>query len=99
MSRVSVPKHSPSELLIRGATLSYLGVMVVLPLAVLTYQAAEPGTSAFWKAISNPFAWHALKLTVRDGAGDGGDQRGDWARRRPGSWSATRSPARAWSTR
>jgi sulfate/thiosulfate transport system permease protein len=64
MSRVSVPKHSPSELLIRGATLSYLGVMVVLPLAVLTYQAAEPGTSAFWKEISNPFAWHALKLTV-----------------------------------
>ncbi|MBV8610044.1 MAG: sulfate ABC transporter permease subunit CysT [Singulisphaera sp.] len=63
MSHPSVPKHSPSELLIRGATLSYLGVMVVLPLAVLTYQAAEPGTSAFWRELSNPFAWHALKLT------------------------------------
>src|SRR5512135_187241 len=61
--RRSGPRTSPTELLIRGATLSYLGVMVVLPLAVLTYQAAMPGNSAFWKEISNPFAWHALKLT------------------------------------
>ncbi|MDR3635548.1 MAG: sulfate ABC transporter permease subunit CysT [Isosphaeraceae bacterium] len=49
--------------LLRGATLSYLGVMVVLPLVALGYEAATPGASAFWKAIVNPFAWHALKLT------------------------------------
>jgi sulfate transport system permease protein len=49
--------------MLRGATLSYLGVMVVLPLAALAIQAAEPGSSAFWKAMTDPFAWHSLKLT------------------------------------
>ncbi|HEV3167430.1 MAG TPA: sulfate ABC transporter permease subunit CysT [Isosphaeraceae bacterium] len=53
----------PANLLLRGATLSYLGVMVVLPLVALTVQAAAPGASAFWKELTNPFAWHALKLT------------------------------------
>src|SRR5947209_8827183 len=57
------PSLTPAGWLLRSATLSYLGVMVVLPLAVLGYQAAEPGRSAFWKEVSNPFAWHALKLT------------------------------------
>src|SRR5690348_1372425 len=53
-----------TEALLRGATLSYLGVMVVLPLVALAVQAAEPGLPAFWRALTNPFAWHALKLTV-----------------------------------
>jgi sulfate/thiosulfate transport system permease protein len=56
-------RATPTGLLIRGATLSYLGVMVLLPLVALSIQAAEPGALAFWKALSNPFAWHALKLT------------------------------------
>jgi sulfate transport system permease protein len=54
---------SPSRLLIRGATLSYLGVMVVLPLAVLAWQSASAGPQEFWTRLSNPFAWHALYLT------------------------------------
>ena len=37
--------------------------MVLLPLVALSIQAAEPGAAAFWKALSDPFAWHALKLT------------------------------------
>src|SRR5262249_31323005 len=41
-----------------------LGVMVLLPLAALGAGAAAPGPSAFWKALTDPFAWHALKLTV-----------------------------------
>lgn len=49
--------------LLRSATLSYLAVMVVLPLVALGYEAATPGSAAFWKAVTNPFAWHALKLT------------------------------------
>lgn len=53
----------PKGLLLRSATLLYLGSMVVLPLVALGLQAAEPGASAFWKALANPFAWHALKLT------------------------------------
>jgi sulfate transport system permease protein len=54
---------APMGLLLRGATLSYLALMVVLPLAALGIQAAEPGPSAFMKALRDPFAWHALKLT------------------------------------
>ena len=56
-------RATPTGLLVRGATLSYLGVMVLLPLVALGIQAAEPGALAFWKALSDPFAWHALKLT------------------------------------
>jgi sulfate transport system permease protein len=56
--------RSRGEALVRGATLSYLGVMVVLPLLALGLQAAEPGASACWQALANPFAWHALKLTL-----------------------------------
>jgi sulfate transport system permease protein len=59
----SQPRRSRSGTLIRGATLSYLGVMVVLPLLALGVQAAEPGASAFVRALTDPFAWHALKLT------------------------------------
>jgi sulfate transport system permease protein len=54
---------STTGLLIRGSTLAYLGIMVVLPLVALSIQAAEPGAVAFWKELTNPFAWHALKLT------------------------------------
>ena len=54
---------TPTRLLIRGATLSYLGVMVVLPLAVLAWRSASSGPSAFWLRISDPFARHALVLT------------------------------------
>jgi sulfate transport system permease protein len=62
-TRRASARGRPGEVLIRGATLSYLGVMVVLPLVVLGVQSAEPGVSTFWRAVSNPFAWHALKLT------------------------------------
>jgi sulfate transport system permease protein len=54
---------SNPALILRASTLAYLGIMVVLPLAALTIQAFELGPSAFWKAVTDPFAWHALKLT------------------------------------
>ncbi|WP_435021833.1 sulfate ABC transporter permease subunit CysT [Tundrisphaera sp. TA3] len=57
------PEHVPA-LMLRASTLAYLGVMVALPLATLAYQAAEPGPAAFRKAIFDPFAWHALQLTI-----------------------------------
>jgi sulfate transport system permease protein len=63
MSAHSQPRWSPGGVLIRATTLSYLGLMVVVPLVALTLQAVEPGAAAFWKALTNPFAWHALKLT------------------------------------
>ncbi|WP_240911111.1 sulfate ABC transporter permease subunit CysT [Paludisphaera soli] len=48
---------------LRGASLAYLGVMVVVPMLAMTWQAVEPGPRAFWAAVSEPYAWHALKLT------------------------------------
>ncbi len=55
--------HVPA-LTLRAVSLAFLGLMVVLPLGVLTYQAAEPGWGPFWKALGDPIAIHALKLTV-----------------------------------
>jgi sulfate transport system permease protein len=55
--------NSPVSLLIRTGSLLYLSVMVILPLIALGVQAAQPGGQAFWKEFTNPFAWHALKLT------------------------------------
>jgi sulfate/thiosulfate transport system permease protein len=52
-----------SDLVLRATTLTYLGLMVVLPLAALTVQAAWPGATAFLEALRDPYAWHALKLT------------------------------------
>jgi sulfate transport system permease protein len=63
MSRTAIAT-APADLLLRGATLSYLGVMVVLPLLAVALDAARPGLAAFWSALSDPFAWHALKLTL-----------------------------------
>jgi sulfate/thiosulfate transport system permease protein len=52
-----------SDLALRGASLFYLWVMVVLPLLFLVLEAARPGAVAFWEALRDPFAWHSLKLT------------------------------------
>ena len=52
-----------SDLVLRATTLTYLGLMVVLPLAALTAQAARPGATAFLEALRDQYAWHALKLT------------------------------------
>jgi sulfate transport system permease protein len=63
MSRRPPTGTAPADLALRGVALSYLALMVVLPLAALSVQAATPGFAAFWKALTDPFAWHALKLT------------------------------------
>jgi len=52
-----------ADLVLRGTTLFYLGLMVILPMAALVVEAARPGGSAFAAAVRDPFAWHALKLT------------------------------------
>src|SRR4051794_16397459 len=57
------PSAPPSGLILRSVTLAYLGIMVVLPLVALSYQAAAPGPKAFWEQLTDPFALHALKLT------------------------------------
>ena len=58
-------KHgrAANGLLLRATTLLYLGLMVLLPLAALGAGACEEGARAFWKALIDPFARHALMLT------------------------------------
>lgn len=58
------PARGAAGLTLRAATLSYLGVMVLLPIAALGIESATPGPAAFVKQLTNPFALHALWLTV-----------------------------------
>ena len=62
MRRPQLARPAPA-LVLRATTLAYLGVMVVLPLLALGVQASSGGPSAFLRAITDPFAAHALKLT------------------------------------
>ncbi len=57
------PNQGPTSVLLRGATLSYLALMVALPLVVLVVEATAQGLGAFRDKLLDPFAWHALKLT------------------------------------
>src|SRR5438128_11882889 len=56
-------RSSATDLILRGTTLFYLGLMVVLPMAALVVEAARPGLSPFAEVVRDPYAWHALKLT------------------------------------
>ncbi|MDX2037254.1 MAG: sulfate ABC transporter permease subunit CysT [Isosphaeraceae bacterium] len=58
-----VPIRSAGGLL-RVASLSYLGVMIVLPLSALAWGAFADGLGPFVRRISDPFARHALFLTA-----------------------------------
>ncbi|HEU5211813.1 MAG TPA: sulfate ABC transporter permease subunit CysT [Gaiellaceae bacterium] len=54
----------PQGLLTQGIAIGYLSVIVLLPLAALTWKAGEGGWSAFWDAVTTPEAVSALKLTL-----------------------------------
>lgn len=56
-------RRARPEAALRGASLAYLGAMVVLPMLAMAWQAFRPGPAAFWAAVTEPYAWHALKLT------------------------------------
>jgi sulfate transport system permease protein len=66
MSRAVVAR--PGGLVLRGATLSYLAVMVAIPLVLLGIQAARPGFAAFRDALLDPYALHSLKLSFATAA-------------------------------
>lgn len=57
------PGAGASGLVLRGTALFYLGLMVILPMAALAAETAQPGLTSFVEAVKDPFAWHALKLT------------------------------------
>jgi sulfate/thiosulfate transport system permease protein len=48
----------------KGALGIYLSVLVLLPIAALLAQSTSGGLGAFWREISNPQAFAAIKLTL-----------------------------------
>ena len=47
-----------------GVATGYLSVIVLLPLAALTWRSTQGGWSAFWEAITDPQAVASLKITL-----------------------------------
>jgi sulfate transport system permease protein len=49
---------------VQSAALTYLAVMLVIPLAVIFQDGLRDGLTALWQSISLPIAWSALRLTL-----------------------------------
>jgi sulfate/thiosulfate transport system permease protein len=58
------PRRRPATGLGVGFAVTYLSLVVLIPLAVLVYHGTSGGWSQFWSDISTPDALAALKLTV-----------------------------------
>ena len=52
------------DALMKGVSLTWLSVIVLIPLAAVAAKSLEAGPAEFWDAISEPEAWAAIKLTV-----------------------------------
>ncbi len=52
------------ELLLVAAVIGYAGILLVGPLIGLVWGAFRAGADPFWKALTDPEALHALKLTL-----------------------------------
>jgi sulfate/thiosulfate transport system permease protein len=52
------------EVLTRGISITWISVIVMIPLAAVATRSLDEGPAAFWDAISTPEAWAAIKLTV-----------------------------------
>ncbi|MEZ4725604.1 MAG: sulfate ABC transporter permease subunit CysT [Caldilineaceae bacterium] len=49
---------------VRGVAITYLVVMLVIPLAVIFRDGLRGGIEELWRQITLPIAWHALGLTL-----------------------------------
>ena len=49
---------------LRTLALGYLGLLLVIPVALIFYKAFEDGFAVAWEAVSTPEAQHAIYLTV-----------------------------------
>jgi sulfate/thiosulfate transport system permease protein len=52
------------EALARGVSITWVSVIVMLPLAAVLSRSLDEGLGAFWDAITEPEAWAAIRLTV-----------------------------------
>src|SRR5215207_4514394 len=62
--RVGLKAPFGGEVLTRGVVITWLSVIVLIPLAAVVLRSTEDGMSTFWNAISEPEAVSAIKLTV-----------------------------------
>jgi sulfate/thiosulfate transport system permease protein len=66
----TLPRPKASESLPWGhwgvstVALTYLTVMLIVPLAVILQDGLRAGLGGLWQSISSPIAWHALTLTL-----------------------------------
>jgi len=49
---------------LRSVAISYLLVMLVIPLLVILQDGMREGLAELWRQVTLPIAWHALKLTL-----------------------------------
>jgi sulfate transport system permease protein len=47
-----------------GTSLIFMSLIVLIPLAAVVWKSTEHGPGFFWKAVTTPDAWAALKLTI-----------------------------------
>jgi sulfate transport system permease protein len=47
-----------------GLAMTYLSLVVLIPLAAVVYRGTKGGPSEFWSMIRQPESWSALKLTI-----------------------------------
>ena len=60
--RLSLPFGG--EVLTRGVVLTWLSIIVLIPLGAVVFRSFDEGLGAFWEAITEPEAVSAIKLTV-----------------------------------
>ncbi|MCI0398925.1 MAG: ABC transporter permease, partial [Chloroflexi bacterium] len=49
---------------VRGAALTYLAILLIIPLLVIVQDGFREGLAGLWHQVSLPIAWQALKLTL-----------------------------------
>jgi sulfate transport system permease protein len=49
---------------VRATALTYLTVLLIVPLLVIAQDGLRDGLAGLWQAVSTPIAWHALGLTL-----------------------------------
>lgn len=49
---------------LRGVAISYLGLMILLPLSAIFWSGFSDGLAAFWRDVTNQIAFAALRLTL-----------------------------------
>jgi sulfate transport system permease protein len=58
------PARLTGGLTVRTLALTYMTVMLIIPLAVIFYDGLSDGLGGMWRAIIQPVAWHALMLSL-----------------------------------